>query len=74
MTERCDKCQHWDTAYRYPYDAGAASYCKKLSCAYGAHMSCEQFKLVVDGHDPDKPMYVQTRWNFGCNQFEAIKK
>lgn len=71
IMERCDNCAHWSIDHRHPYDAGAASYCKKLTCTHGAHMSDGRFKLVIDGYDPGEPMYVQTRWDFGCNQFKV---
>lgn len=65
--EICANCQFWNTEYRYPFDAGAAAPCNKLSREH-AHLSCSS-TILMDENNRDKPSIISTRHTFGCNEF-----
>lgn len=67
----CANCEHWSKQYRYPYHAGTAAMCEKLSHHY-THLS-DETTLLLDDNNGDKPLIISTRHTFGCNQFERIK-
>ena len=70
--EICANCQHWSSQYRYPYDAGTAAMCNKLS-QERAHLSCKETVLMDDNAGGDKQSIIWTRHTFGCNLFERTK-
>lgn len=69
--EICANCQHWSSQHRYPYDAGTAAMCDKLSMQR-AHLSDER-TVLMDENAGDEPSIIWTRRTFGCNLFERTK-